>query len=436
MNSKKRFPKGSPPRMRGRPDQWSDEETTSRLTPANAGTTPIWMLRVERVWAHPRECGDDPGLGHDPGARRGSPPRMRGRRPRLHTKNRKQRLTPANAGTTWPGQSITLCTLGSPPRMRGRPRLVVLRLDNGRLTPANAGTTRIGVLTSRPFGAHPRECGDDRLRSVLGMRRAGSPPRMRGRHRLSEPGHHRGGLTPANAGTTSCAAFSWCLGQAHPRECGDDSNLLGRVYAGPGSPPRMRGRHGRAPCGRGGRGLTPANAGTTRDGARRSGGAQAHPRECGDDLARQRAGPWYRGSPPRMRGRLGEHQYSPRARRLTPANAGTTPDRVRDACFQEGSPPRMRGRQPRQQTVPTVERLTPANAGTTSAHLFDGAYTGAHPRECGDDAIVDRTAGRVVGSPPRMRGRRQWLAVVHVTLGLTPANAGTTTRKPALLSKA
>ena len=168
--------------------------------------------------------------------------------------------------------------------MRGRPGRAITPCGEGRLTPANAGTTARSRCSVRPDEAHPRECGDDVDLALRLVQDEGSPPRMRGR--LYSPGRGWFGdrLTPANAGTTRYRpSRAWQKG-AHPRECGDDAATLflsiyrsgspprmrgrraphrGRRPRPAGSPPRMRGRPGQAPAGVFGRGLTPANAGTT-----------------------------------------------------------------------------------------------------------------------------------------------------------------------------
>ena len=91
---------------------------------------------------------------------------------------------------------------------------------------------------------------------------------------------------------------------------------------------------------------------------------KAHPRECGDDLARRHPMAGQPGSPPRMRGRLSNPSQRIRINRLTPANAGTT---------------------------------------STAYEAYPGSA--AHPRECGDDYEYGYYAGMNTGSPPRMRGR-------------------------------
>ena len=194
-------PRGSPPRMRGRLRHAHLLSAMPGLTPANAGTTRGRISGPTREPAHPRECGDDDRPSARPCIHQGSPPRMRGRQGRRSGRRIANWLTPANAGTT-PGLYFPQlldrahprecgddrgCFVtrpvryGSPPRMRGRPGDPrTLTIAHG-LTPANAGTTRRSGRRPRAATAHPRECGDDSLRSVVGLAPRGSPPRMRGR---------------------------------------------------------------------------------------------------------------------------------------------------------------------------------------------------------------------------------------------------------------
>ena len=196
--------------------------------------------------------------------------------------------------------------------------------------------------------------------------------------------------------------------------------------------------------------LTPANAGTTADNSHLLGRVKAHPRECGDDRdCFARAAP-YTGSPPRMRGRPLCCAPSRWVLGLTPANAGTTVAPAASAptiaahpreCGDDagaaekgvpcdGSPPRMRGRL---DAGPPPERdvgLTPANAGTTSDEQTGKIINAAHPRECGDDDVAVAGVPRGVGSPPRMRGRRTLMCGWRPDCRLTPANAGTTSSLP------
>ena len=274
---------------------------------------------------------------------------------------------------------------------------------------AKTGTTVAIRSAGGWWPAHPRECGDDAVVDRSAGRVAGSPPRMRGRRRARWAWAAVVGLTPANAGTTT-RCFERCLwSQAHPRECGDDLSPALRLVSLRGSPPRMRGRHGRCRRPEFRPRLTPANAGTTASSAPRGWCLAAHPRECGDDSIVRRRMRCHSGSPPRMRGRPTVGTTTVATHWLTPANAGTTRrrpirriprkahprecgddlDPITSVHGKRGSPPRMRGRHKTGPRLYAARRLTPANAGTTkgSGEWLEGLQ--AHPRECGDDQIVE-----------------------------------------------
>ena len=91
---------------------------------------------------------------------------------------------------------------GSPPRMRGKRPTKFLRCGNLRITPADAGKTDFGLSYFVSFQDHPRGCGENRF---LYMRRSlyrGSPPRMRGKHRAGFLWGAAPRITPADAGKT------------------------------------------------------------------------------------------------------------------------------------------------------------------------------------------------------------------------------------------
>ena len=187
---------------------------------------------------------------------------------------------------------------------------------------------------------------------------------MRGRLlRLIE--HRQGArLTPAYAGKTLLRSRGGERDRAHPRVCGEDVACSTSPIALHGSPPRMRGRLHRRPERRRRAGLTPAYAGKTTRRPHAPTTSPAHPRVCGEDATR------------------GRH-----------------------ARLSEGSPPRMRGRLRDQGDFDVGDRLTPAYAGKTTNRTTSHDPSSAHPRVCGEDPPGATLAGRMMGSPPRMRGR-------------------------------
>ena len=292
------------------------------------------------------------------------------------------------------GPASHTTSVGSPPRGRGRLVRHVEHLPVGGLTPAWAGTTSAGPSPGTPTWAHPRVGGDDAAQTHCIHGHEGSPPRGRGR-RLSWPASDGGrGLTPAWAGTTGSWSGNGAQSRAHPRVGGDDSSLMRRRLLAAGSPPRGRGRRELDVALLPGVGLTPAWAGTTSRYRDPSSPGRAHPRVGGDDR-----------------------------------------EQVASSVTGEGSPPRGRGRLSILSVDDQGEGLTPAWAGTTDLQDCGQWQSWAHPRVGGDDWMGFSTASRGVGSPPRGRGRREARHGARTVRGLTPAWAGTT-RGPALGSRA
>ena len=195
--------------------------------------------------------------------------------------------------------------------------------------------------------------------------------------------------------------------------------------AGPGSPPRGRGK-GIKPCyHRVAMGITPAWAGKSCQSAAESAPGWDHPRvggekrlECFKETARQ-------GSPPRGRGKggiSGDCFFLPR---ITPAWAGKRlikhlvqqlhgdhprvgGEKVglrREAGTLEGSPPRGRGKALVSTYPRKNKRITPAWAGKRRPLSGPCAAQWDHPRVGGEKGGHDAGEGLVHGSPPRGRGK-------------------------------
>ena len=153
-----------------------------------------------------------------------------------------------------------------------------------------------------------------------------------------------------------------------------------------------------------------------------------------------------RGSPPRVRGKHMPPDFRPSCIRITPACAGKTNkknpgfrqnpdhprvcgenDRERILCEPHiGSPPRVRGKHNCRDLLFLRPRITPACAGKTlAAHHIDCIHPD-HPRVCGENLKSCKVPFVVHGSPPRVRGKLQFLSECHVLLRITPACAGKT----------
>ena len=154
-------PRGSPPRVRGKPFGGLRSNGLRRITPACAGKTAVSFI----VWLpfedHPRVCGENVfGIMAD-GYKLGSPPRVRGKLASPAISRRRSRITPACAGKTaqetggsggvedhprvcgenYPYQRQNAGDQGSPPRVRGKLLVEQQRQPLVRITPACAGKT-------------------------------------------------------------------------------------------------------------------------------------------------------------------------------------------------------------------------------------------------------------------------------------------------------
>ena len=97
---KKTQREGSPPRVRGKLFACSMRLSWTRITPACAGKTYCGLQPVRLPEDHPRVCGENDGSCYEIDANKGSPPRVRGKPNfRLRLKSG-SRITPACAGKT------------------------------------------------------------------------------------------------------------------------------------------------------------------------------------------------------------------------------------------------------------------------------------------------------------------------------------------------
>ena len=230
----------------------------------------------------------------------------------------------------------------------------------------------------------------------------------------------------------------------HPRVCGEKCGTHGLIAPVSGSPPRVRGKDASKALGEAGGGITPACAGkrgwtmvpesTSRD----------HPRVCGEKspLSKESVLEW--GSPPRVRGKGEVVSRCGIKARITPACAGkrATPSGFRrprrdhprvcgEKCLTSwqmvnplGSPPRVRGKAEPLAVDGDITGITPACAGK---RVFPGTHIPAvwdHPRVCGEKKGLCAADEPRQGSPPRVRGKGGVLTGRVGAQRITPACAG------------
>ena len=84
----------------------------------------------------------------------------------------------------------------------------------------------------------------------------------------------------------------------------------------------------------------------------------------------------------------------------------------------------MRGKVILWDSFAAVSGITPAYAGKSSTSIRFGQYKKDHPRVCGEKQWLCRFLLRLLGSPPRMRGKAAGDDDRFFKFGITPAYAG------------
>ena len=74
--------------------------------------------------------------------------------------------------------------------------------------------------------------------------------------------------------------------------------------------------------------------------------------------------------------------------------------------------------------------ITPAYAEKRIKLRKRHSICGDHPRVCGEKSYATRSTIKLLGSPPRVRGKAVPVAAVAVAAGITPAYAGKSTHQP------
>ena len=93
-----------------------------------------------------------------------------------------------------------------------------------------------------------------------------------------------------------------------------------------------------------------------------------------------------------------------------------------------GSPPRVRGKRVQLRVSSPDTRITPARAGKTSQSCLTPAKLRDHPRACGENLNSDKEVTEWRGSPPRVRGKPVVKFGELAAIRITPARAGKTFR--------
>ena len=175
-----------------------------------------------------------------------------------------------------------------------------------------------------------------------------------------------------------------------------------------------------------------------------------HPRACGANAPVHVAARDPAGSSPRMRGKPVRSRRLRARRRIIPAHAGQTNSvpakrsshadhpracganvMVPSACMlMVGSSPRMRGKRHPPSPCNPVMRIIPAHAGQTVSNSSRTSARSDHPRACGANPALSVMTAAPAGSSPRMRGKLGFGFDSFRQRRIIPAHAGQTSRTP------
>ena len=208
--------------MRGAPCAWARPPGSIRIIPADAGSTLTGTDLDAHDGDHPRGCGEHCAWGLPCFNWSGSSPRMRGARATIRDSLLKERIIPADAGSTQRGTAAAHRCVdhprgcgehlvadnpreyveGSSPRMRGALAEKTDADRDLRIIPADAGSTYVSPAMSGLLEDHPRGCGEHQYSKVGKYHDMGSSPRMRGAHSCTIADVFDNGIIPADAGST------------------------------------------------------------------------------------------------------------------------------------------------------------------------------------------------------------------------------------------
>ena len=340
----------------------------------------------------------------------------------------------------------TLCDpfrLGSSPRVRSRPHVVDDDVTRGGIISACAEQTVSSASRSGSARDHLRVCGADSHCTRQTIHRSGSSPRVRSRHIPRPVADEVSGIISACAEQTHPPPRRRRSIRDHLRVCGADSLSLVPVLVPAGSSPRVRSRRSATASTRSPAGIISACAEQTSLQYRSLGWTRDHLRVCGADDGQQAIDRLPPGSSPRVRSRRQERAAPVRSRGIISACAEQTSrtsrsrigrrDHLRvcgaDSLYSSassefvGSPPRVRSRRDDLGHLVRDDRITSACAEQTGMTVTVCSAAQDHLRVCGADDIFPRLFSIRLGSPPRVRSRRGWRSRGRCRIRITSACA-------------
>ncbi len=230
------------------------------------------------------------------------------------------RVCGEHASPSW----VEITTTGSSPRVRGTHPAHPEQNELHRFIPACAGNTGMPTAVSLELTVHPRVCGEHKKRSLPGIGRNGSSPRVRGTPQIKTVIDVKFRFIPACAGNTILSAGHYKRIAVHPRVCGEHMITRGWVSGIHGSSPRVRGTQIKHRCSVCCVRFIPACAGNTHPNITPRGFPAVHPRVCGEHKLSTDVPFVVYGSSPRVRGTHTRRNDSRKNPRFIPPCAGNT----------------------------------------------------------------------------------------------------------------
>ena len=207
-----------------------------------------------------------------------------------------------------------------------------------------------------------------------------------------------------------------CAGKSYP--------WMGQGYTVTGSPPRVRGKARTAlsflPLVR----ITPACAGKSFSSSHNDSPLKDHPRVCGEKPQSANHNSYHQGITPACAGKR-YHCHNPRyVPEDHPRVCGEKLPTGVSSITPMGSPPRVRGKGYKGLMSTISGGITPACAGKRKQKLEKGGDRKDHPRVCGEKPFTLSCPVKLMGSPPRVRGKDLFYKTMKGDLRITPACAG------------
>ena len=211
---------------------------------------------------------------------------------------------------------------GLSPRVRGNPPAPAPAPLAQRSIPACAGEPCTPPAAPHTAGVYPRVCGGTSRRRVIGIRRVGLSPRVRGNRPTAAPATNPSRSIPACAGEPQHAERQRRQREVYPRVCGGTQPVQPRPPQCTGLSPRVRGNHrSNYGGGRSNRSI-PACAGEPNPPGHRRPTASVYPRVCGGTAGPAPGDCPGRGLSPRVRGNPSKRWQTARSGGSIPACAG------------------------------------------------------------------------------------------------------------------